>query len=116
LRSYTQAKPTLVAEFTAAVVQAQAMSANSSVTDQALATCINGMTPMTLLFIHPDGYPTALSPARLAARLPELSAAALRSRLRRPGLRVARAAAPVSRARSSCLACRSHFGMLRSLS
>jgi NitT/TauT family transport system substrate-binding protein len=65
LRSYARANPTVVAEFTAALVQAQALSANRSVVEQAIATYIEGMTPALVAAVQLDQYPTSLSTARL---------------------------------------------------
>jgi NitT/TauT family transport system substrate-binding protein len=65
LRSYAKANPTVVAEFTAALVQAQAMAASRSVVQQAIATYISGMTPALVAAVQVDQYPTALSQARL---------------------------------------------------
>jgi NitT/TauT family transport system substrate-binding protein len=65
LRSYARANPTVIAEFTAALVQAQAMSANRSVVEQAIATYIDGMTPALVAAVQLDKYPAALSQARL---------------------------------------------------
>jgi NitT/TauT family transport system substrate-binding protein len=65
LRSYARANPAVVAEFTAALVQAEAMSANRSVVEQAIATYIGGMTPALVAAVQLDQYPTALSRARL---------------------------------------------------
>ncbi len=65
LRSYARANATVVAEFTAALVQAQAMSANRSVVEQAIATYINGMTPALVAAVQLDQYPAALNRARL---------------------------------------------------
>jgi NitT/TauT family transport system substrate-binding protein len=65
LRSYARANPTVIAEFTAALVQAQAMSANRSVVEQAIATYIDGMTPALVAAVQLDKYPAALSRARL---------------------------------------------------
>lgn len=65
LRTYAQANPAVVAEFTAALVQAEALSADRSVVEQAIATYINGMTPPLVAAVQMDQYPTALSRARL---------------------------------------------------
>jgi NitT/TauT family transport system substrate-binding protein len=65
LGSYAQAHPAVVAEFTAALVQAQALAANRSVVEQAIATYIDGMTPALVAAVQPDQYPTALSRTRL---------------------------------------------------
>jgi len=65
LRSYARANPTVVAEFTAALVQAQALAANRSVVEQAIATYIDGMTPALVAAVQVDQYPTALSRTRL---------------------------------------------------
>ena len=64
-RSYARANPTVVAEFTAALVQAQALSANRSVVEQAITTYIDGMTPALVAAVQLDQYPTALSRVRL---------------------------------------------------
>jgi NitT/TauT family transport system substrate-binding protein len=64
-RSYARANPRVVAEFTAALVQAQALSANRSVVEQAITTYIEGMTPALVAAVQLDQYPTALSTARL---------------------------------------------------
>jgi NitT/TauT family transport system substrate-binding protein len=65
LRSYAQANPAVVAEFTAALVQAQALAANRSVVEQAIATYIGGMAPALVAAVQLDQYPTVLSRARL---------------------------------------------------
>jgi NitT/TauT family transport system substrate-binding protein len=65
LGSYAQAHPAVVAEFTAALVQAQALAANRSVVEQAIATYIGGMTPALVAAVQLDQYPTALSRTRL---------------------------------------------------
>jgi NitT/TauT family transport system substrate-binding protein len=65
LGSYAQAHPAVVAEFTAALVQAQALAANRSVVEQAIATYIDGMTPALVAAVQLDQYPTALSRTRL---------------------------------------------------
>jgi NitT/TauT family transport system substrate-binding protein len=65
LRSYAQAHSKVVTEFTAALVQAEALSANRSVVEQAIATYIQGMTPALVTAVQLDQYPTALSSARL---------------------------------------------------
>lgn len=65
LRSYARANPAAVAQFTAALVQAQAMSANRSVVEQAIATYIDGMTPALVAAVQLDQYPPALNQARL---------------------------------------------------
>jgi NitT/TauT family transport system substrate-binding protein len=65
LRSYAQANPAVVAEFTAALVQAQALAANRSVVEQAIAAYIDGMAPALVAAVQLDQYPTVLSRARL---------------------------------------------------
>jgi len=65
LRSYARANPAVVAEFTAALVQAEALSANRSVVEQAIPTYISGMRPAMVSAVQLDQYPTALSAARL---------------------------------------------------
>jgi NitT/TauT family transport system substrate-binding protein len=65
LRSYAQVNSTVVAEFTAALVQAQAMSANRSVVEQALTTYIGGATPGLVAAVQLDQYPTSLNEDRL---------------------------------------------------
>jgi NitT/TauT family transport system substrate-binding protein len=65
LRSYAQVNDAVVAEFTAALVQAQAMSANRSVVEQAIATYITGPTPGLVAAVQLDQYPTMLNRARL---------------------------------------------------
>jgi NitT/TauT family transport system substrate-binding protein len=65
LQPYARANPAVVTEFTAALVQAEAMSANRSVTEQAIATYINGMTPGLVAAVQLDQYPAALNRARL---------------------------------------------------
>jgi len=65
LRSYARANPAVVAAFTAALVQAEGLSANRSVVEQAIATYIQGMTPALVAAVQMDQYPTALSRARL---------------------------------------------------
>jgi len=65
LRSYAKANPAVVTEFTAALVQAEALSANRSVVEQAIATYISGMKPALVAAVQMDQYPTALSRARL---------------------------------------------------
>jgi hypothetical protein len=60
-----RANPAVVAEFTAALMQAQAMSASRSVVQQAITTYISGMTPALVAAVQLDQYPTALSRARL---------------------------------------------------
>lgn len=65
LRSYAQVNATVVGEFTAALVQAQAMSANRSIVEQAIATYISGATPGLVTAVQLDEYPTSLSPDRL---------------------------------------------------
>jgi len=65
LRSYAQANPAVVEEFTAALVQAQALAANRSVVEQAIATYIDGMTPALVAAVQVDQYPTALSSTRM---------------------------------------------------
>lgn len=65
LQSYARSNPTVVREFTAALVQAEAMSANRSVVEQAIATYIGGMTPALVAAVQLDQYPTALNRARL---------------------------------------------------
>jgi NitT/TauT family transport system substrate-binding protein len=65
LRSYALANPTVVTEFRTALVQAQAMAANRSVVERAVATYIDGMTPALAAAVQVDQYPTALSQARL---------------------------------------------------
>ncbi len=65
LRSYAQANPAVVAEFTAALQQAQALSASRSVVEQAITSYISGMTPSLVAAVQLDQYPTALSRARL---------------------------------------------------
>jgi NitT/TauT family transport system substrate-binding protein len=65
LGSYARANPAVITEFTAALVQAQAMSANRSVVEQAIATYINGMTPGLVAAVQLDQYPLALNQARL---------------------------------------------------
>jgi len=65
LRSYAQVNATVVEAFTAALVQAQAMSANRSVVEQAIATYIGGATPGLVAAVQLDEYPTSLSPDRL---------------------------------------------------
>jgi NitT/TauT family transport system substrate-binding protein len=65
LRSYAQVNATVVTEFTTALVQAQAMSANRSVVEQAIATYINGATPGLVAAVQLDDYPTTLNAGRL---------------------------------------------------
>jgi NitT/TauT family transport system substrate-binding protein len=65
LRSYAQANPKVVTEFTAALEQAEAMSANRSAVEQAIATYIPGMTPALVTAVQLDQYPASLSSARL---------------------------------------------------
>lgn len=65
LRSYARAHPTVVADFTAALVQAEALSANRSVVEKALPTYISGMTPALVAAVQLDQYPTELSETRL---------------------------------------------------
>jgi NitT/TauT family transport system substrate-binding protein len=65
LRSYSQANPAVVAEFTAALEQAEALSANRSVVEQAIPTYISGMQPAMVAAVQVDQYPTSLSEARL---------------------------------------------------
>jgi NitT/TauT family transport system substrate-binding protein len=80
LRSYAQANPTVVAEFTAALVQAEGMAANRSVVEQAIATYISGMTPALVSAVQLDQYPTALSTARLQRVADMMLSAGLLSR------------------------------------
>ncbi len=80
LRSYAGANPTVVAEFTSALVQAQAMSANRSVVEQAIATYINGMTPGLVAAVQLDQYPAALNRARLQRVADTMLSAGLLSR------------------------------------
>jgi NitT/TauT family transport system substrate-binding protein len=61
LRSYAQVNTTVVTEFTAAVVQAQAMSGNRSVVEQAIATYISGATPGLVAAVQLDEYPSTLN-------------------------------------------------------
>jgi NitT/TauT family transport system substrate-binding protein len=65
LRSYARANPSVIAEFTAALVQAQAMSSNRSVLEQAIATYINGITPALVAALQPEQFPAALNRAWL---------------------------------------------------
>ncbi len=65
LRSYARAHPTVAADFAAALVQAEALSANRSVVERAIATYIDAMTPPLVAAVQIDQYPTALSRARL---------------------------------------------------
>lgn len=65
LRSYAQVNAAVVAEFTAALVQAQAMSANRAVVEQAIATYITGATPGLVAAVQLDQYPTTLNRDRL---------------------------------------------------
>jgi NitT/TauT family transport system substrate-binding protein len=65
LRSYAQGNATVVGEFTAALVQAQAMSANRSVVEQAIATYVSGVIPGLVAAVQLDEYPASLSRDRL---------------------------------------------------
>lgn len=65
LQSYAQRNAAVVEEFTAALVAAQAMSANRAVVEQAIATYINPTTPALIAAVQLDEYPTSLSRARL---------------------------------------------------
>ena len=65
LRSYARANPAVVAEFTAALAQGEALSANRSVVEQAITTYIGGLTPALVAAVQLDQYPTSLSRARL---------------------------------------------------
>jgi NitT/TauT family transport system substrate-binding protein len=65
LRSYAQANPAVVAEFTAALSQAEALSANRSDVEQAITTYIGQLTPALVAAVQLDQYPTSLSRARL---------------------------------------------------
>jgi NitT/TauT family transport system substrate-binding protein len=65
LRSYAQANPSVIAEFTAALDQAQTMSSNHSVLEQALATYINGITPALVAAVQPEQFPAELDRATL---------------------------------------------------
>jgi NitT/TauT family transport system substrate-binding protein len=65
LRSYARANPKVVAEFTAALVRAQAISGNRSAVEQAIPTYIGGMTPALVAAVQLDQYPTSLSRTRL---------------------------------------------------
>jgi NitT/TauT family transport system substrate-binding protein len=65
LRSFARANPAVVAEFTAALEQAEALSANRSVVEQTIPAYINGMKPAMVSAVQLDQYPTSLSEARL---------------------------------------------------
>jgi NitT/TauT family transport system substrate-binding protein len=65
LSSYATANPKVVAEFTAALVLAQATSQNRSVVEQAIPAYIGGMTPALVAAVQLDQYPTSLSRTRL---------------------------------------------------
>jgi NitT/TauT family transport system substrate-binding protein len=80
LRSYAQANPAVVAGFTAALVQAQALAANRSVVEQAIATYIEGMAPALVAAVQLDQYPTVLSRARLQRVADAMLSARLLSR------------------------------------
>ena len=65
LRSYALSNPSVIAEFTAALTQAQAMSSNRSVLQQAIATYVNGITPAEVAALQPEQFPAALNQAML---------------------------------------------------
>jgi NitT/TauT family transport system substrate-binding protein len=65
LRSYAEANPSVITEFTAALVQAQAISSNRSVLEQAIATYITGITPALVAALQPEQFPAALNRAML---------------------------------------------------
>jgi NitT/TauT family transport system substrate-binding protein len=62
---FARANPAVVAQFTAALVQAEALSASRSVVEQAIPIYISGMKPPLIAAVQLDQYPTALSRARL---------------------------------------------------
>lgn len=65
LQSYARANPAVIAGFTAAMADAQALSANRSVVEKALPTYIPGMVPPQVAAVQLDEFPTSLSRARL---------------------------------------------------